>query len=62
MTLKVIFLLGWFCLDGECVSINEKHQSVEDCKFQGIQLKSILDEQNIRKYFLTCLDVTPTTY
>jgi len=60
--LKVIFLLGWFCLDGECVTINEKYQSVEDCKIQGTQLKSILDEYNIRKYSFACIDPTPTTY
>lgn len=60
--MKIIFLLGWFCLNGECVSINEKHQSIEDCKEQGILLKSLLDEQNIRKYLLTCADITPTTY
>jgi len=59
---KIIFLLGWFCLNGECVSVNEKHQSVEDCKIQGMQLKSMLDEQNIRKYFLSCIDINPTTY
>ena len=59
---KIIFLLGWFCLNGECVSVNEQHQSVEDCKNQGIQLKSMLDEQNIRKYFLSCIDINPTTY
>ena len=60
--MKIIFLLGWFCLNGECVSINEKHPSLEDCKEQGMQLKSLLDEQNIRKYLLTCADVTPITY
>ena len=42
--LKVFYLLGWFCLNGECVTINEKHQLLEDCKIQGTQLKSLLDE------------------
>jgi len=59
---KIVFLLGWFCLNGECVSVNEKHKSVEDCKSQGMLLKSMLDEQNIRKYFLSCIDITSPTY
>ena len=25
-------------------------------------IKSMLDEQNIRKYFLSCIDINPTTY
>ena len=60
--IKVFYLLGWFCLNGECVTINEKYQSVEDCKNQGIQLKSILDEYNIRKYRFSCIDPNPPTY
>jgi len=59
---KIVFLLGWFCLNGECVSVNEKHKSVEDCKSQGMLLKSMLDEQNIRKYFLSCIDINSPTY
>ncbi len=59
---KIIFLLGWFCLNGECVNVNEQYQSVEDCKNQGMLLKSMLDEQNIRKYFLSCIDINSPTY
>ena len=59
---KIIFLLGWFCLNGECVNGNEQYQSVEDCKNQGMLLKSMLDEQNIRKYFLSCIDINTPTY
>ena len=55
---KIIFLLGWFCLNGECVTVNEQYQSVEDCKNQGMLLKSMLDEQNIRKYFFACVDAS----
>ena len=55
---KVIFLLGWFCLNGECSSVNQKHKSIEDCKFQGSQIKLILDENNIRKYFLACVNIS----
>lgn len=50
--------MGYFCYAEVCVSINEKHKSVEDCKLQGTQLKLILDEQNIRKYFFACVDAT----
>lgn len=55
---KVIFLLGWFCLSGECATVNEKHKSIEDCKSQGTSLKSILDEYNIRKYHFACIDAS----
>lgn len=55
---KIIFLLGWFCLDGDCVNIKEKHQFIEDCKEQGILLKSMLDEYNIRRYHFGCVDIT----
>jgi len=53
-----IFLLGYMCIAGECISINEKHKSVEDCKLNGSYLKLMLDEQNIRKYFFACIDAT----
>jgi hypothetical protein len=46
------------CIAGECISINEKHKSVEDCKLNGSYLKFMLDEQNIRKYFFACVDAT----
>ena len=42
------------CIAGECISINEKHKSVEDCKMNGSYLKLMLDEQNIRKYMFFC--------
>lgn len=54
--IKTIFLLGYMCIAGECVSINEKHKSVEDCKMHGSYLKFMLDEQNIRKYLFVCID------
>ena len=54
--IKTIFLLGYMCIAGECVSINEKHKSVEDCKMHGSYLKLMLDEQNIRKYLFVCID------
>lgn len=56
--LKVIYLLGWFCLNGECATVNEKHKSIEDCQSQGISIKLILDENNIRKYFFACVDAS----
>ena len=56
--IKAIFLVGFFCYAEVCVPINEKHKSIEHCKLQGTQLKLILDEQNIRKYFFTCVDAT----
>jgi hypothetical protein len=50
--------LGYFCVAGECISINEKHKSVFDCKVNGTYLKAMLDEQNIKKYFFVCLDAS----
>lgn len=44
------------CIAGECISINEKHKNLEDCKMNGMYLKSMLDDQNIRKYFFVCVD------
>lgn len=58
MTLKVIYLLGWFCLNGECVTFSQKHKSPDDCKLQGDSLKLILDEYDIRKYQFACIDAT----
>jgi len=56
LTIPSIFLLGYFCIAGECISVNEKHKSVFDCKVNGTYLKAMLDEQNIKKYFFVCLD------
>lgn len=56
--IKVIYLLGWFCLSGECVTVSEKYQSVQDCKSQGMKLKLLLDEYNIRKYRFSCIDAS----
>jgi hypothetical protein len=39
-----------------CVNINEKFESVKDCKTQGTLIKSMLDENNIRKYMMFCVD------
>jgi len=56
VTLQTIFLLGYMCIAGECISINEKHKNLEDCKNNGTYLKLMLDEQNIRKYMFFCVD------
>ena len=56
--LKAIFLVGYFCVNSVCVSVNEKTNSVEHCKILGNDLKLILDEQNIRKYFFVCVDAS----
>jgi len=55
---KAIFLVGYFCVNSVCISINEKYEYVDDCIKQGNHLKSIIDEQNIRKYFIACVDAT----
>lgn len=55
---KTIFLVGYMCVAGECISINEKYEYADDCIKQGNILKSIVDEQNIRKYFFACVDAT----
>ena len=44
------------CISGECISINEKYKSLEDCKTNANYLKFILDEENIRKYIFFCVD------
>ena len=53
---KIIFLVGYFCFNSVCYSINEKTDSFEYCKILGNDLKLILDEQNIRKYFIACVN------
>ena len=50
--------MGYFCVNSICVSVNEKADSVEHCKILGNDLKLILDEQNIRKYFFACVDAS----
>lgn len=45
------------CIAGDCISINEKYKSLEDCKSNANYLKLMLDKQNIRKYILFCVDV-----
>ena len=56
MSLPSIFLLGYFCVNSMCVNINEKFESVNDCKIQATLIKSMLDENNIRKYIMFCVD------
>ena len=56
--LKAIFLVGYFCVNSVCVSVNEQADSVEHCKILGNDLKLILDENNIRKYFFACVDAS----
>lgn len=46
------------CISGECISINEKHKNVNDCMWNGAYLKQMLDQQNIKKYFLACVDAS----
>ena len=60
--MKIIFLLGWFCLNGECVSINQKHTSLHDCKKQGTELHLLMKEYDIRKYRFVCVDGSQPTY
>jgi len=56
MNLPSIFLLGYFCVNSLCININERFYSVKDCKIQGTSIKSLLDENNIRKYMMFCVD------
>ena len=58
MNLPAIFLVGWFCVNSVCLSINEKTQSFEHCKILGNDLKLILDEQNVRKYHFACVNAS----
>lgn len=58
LTISSIFLLGYFCIAGECISVNEKHKNVHDCQVNGTYLKAMLDEQNIKKYLFVCLDAS----
>jgi hypothetical protein len=50
------------CISGECISINEKHKTVQDCKMNGSYLKLMLDQQNIKKYLFVCVDATEHGY
>jgi hypothetical protein len=62
VTLKAIFLVGYFCYNSVCISVNEKAESFEDCKNKGIELDLLMKEYDIRKYRFACVDATPTTY
>tara|TARA_X000001382_G_C3023172_1_gene132351 strand:+ start:228 stop:416 length:189 start_codon:yes stop_codon:yes gene_type:complete len=55
---KAIFLVGYFCYNSQCISVNEKHTSLEDCQKQGIELHFLLKEYDIRKYRFACVDAT----
>ena len=58
MNLPAIFLVGWFCVNNICETFKEKTESLEHCKILGNDLKLILDEQNIRKYFFACVNAS----
>jgi hypothetical protein len=58
VTLKAIFLVGYFCYNSVCISVNEKFQSFEDCKNKGIELDLLMKEYDIRKYRFACVDAT----
>jgi hypothetical protein len=55
---KAIFLVGYFCINSQCISVNEKHTSLEDCQKQGTELHFLLKEYDIRKYRFACVDAT----
>jgi hypothetical protein len=55
---KAIFLVGYFCVNSQCISVNEKHTSLEDCQKQGTELHFLLKEYDIRKYRFACVDAT----
>jgi hypothetical protein len=48
--------LANICVNAVCVNVNEKFNNVNDCKMQGDLIKSMLDENNIRKYIMFCVD------
>ena len=56
MNAPSIFLLGYFCINSICYSVNEKFNSVNDCKIEGTFIKSMLDKNNIQKYIMFCVD------
>ena len=56
--IKAIFLVGYFCINSQCISVNEKHTSLEDCQKQGTELHFLLKEYDIRKYRFACVDAT----
>jgi hypothetical protein len=58
VTLKAIFLVGYFCYNSVCISVNEKHKSLEDCQNQGTKLHFLMKEYDIRKYRFACVDAT----
>jgi len=58
VSLKAIFLVGYFCYNSVCISVNEKAESFEHCKILGTDLKLILDEYNIHKYRFACVNAS----
>lgn len=55
---KAIFLVGYFCYNSICISVNEKHTSLKDCQNQGTELHFLMKENDIRKYRFACVDAT----
>lgn len=55
---KTIFLVGYFCINSECVSISQKHPSLKSCETQGTQLHLLMKEYDINKYRFSCVDAT----
>jgi len=56
--IKAIFLVGYFCINQDCISINQKHTSLKDCEKQGTELHFLMKEYDIRKYRFACVDAT----
>ena len=50
--------MGYFCYNSVCISVNEKHTSLNNCEKQGTKLHLLLKEYDIRKYRFACVDAT----
>ena len=55
---KSIFLVGYFCVNTDCVSVNQKHDNLDKCEKQGMELHLLMKEYDINKYRFSCVDAT----
>jgi hypothetical protein len=55
---KSIFLVGYFCINSVCISVNQKHNNLDKCEKQGMELHLLMKEYDINKYRFSCVDAT----
>jgi len=55
---KSIFLVGYFCVNSVCISVNQKFSSLDHCEKKGMELHLLMKEYDINKYRFSCVDAT----